>query len=451
MTRIFRIGEYFFAPSHLVLWDSSIPEDKVFSLLPDLATESEGGGKFKDALFAHDWQSVHINPFQIDRIGICIAKNCNLRCRYCSECSTEGFGEEIPNDQVLSFVSDLMVKKVARSMVTGDESPLKIIFTGGGEPTYEFEKFCNLVVSIEELGERNDIPIYLDITTNGAYPKERMDFICRHFNSIMISYDGLPEVQDANRPSPHYLSTSKIVEESIKFVVEKGVPLIVRTTISPNDISRMKEMADFLFTKFGTDFTWSIFPMTPKGRAVQFKVDKDSMPDFFSEFQKLCSYGREKYGAEKISSPLFFNHRNDYYCGSLGFLTRVAWLRASGEIVTCLEMDVDQTVIGKLENGIVTYNEVCKDPLIAITQRKFVECESCIAFPFCRGGCPADHRACERMGETGISWACRQTISYWKYLIGEIVRGRRDLGWKLEEIKTSSGASTNVYKMMEAK
>ena len=445
-----RIGDFCFNPSHLALWDVTIPRDKVCSLLSQVRKPSDIDIA-RSMLFAHDWCNVHINPFQINRVGICIAKNCNLRCRYCSECSTEGNGEEIPNSQVLTFVADLMTKKVANQMVTGDTSPLKVIFTGGGEPTYEFEKFCELVIDIKELAQKNCVPLHLDITTNGAYPVDRIEFLCRHFQSIMISYDGLPDIQDSNRPSPHFASTSRIVESSIKRVIEVGTPLTLRTTISPSGICKMKEMADFLYQRFGTLFSWSIFPVTPKGRATRSYLTNENAPDFFKEFMSLREYATGKYGAVKITSPLFFNHRNDFYCGSLGFLTRVAWLRASGEIVTCLEMDNDQTVIGRLEDNTVAYNKTCCDPLIKITQQKFVECENCIAFPFCRGGCPADHRACEKSGEFGVSWACRQTISYWTYLIQTLIREKKCFGWRLDELFLADGRGSGVYRMMEEK
>lgn len=448
--KVIRIGDICFDPLRLVLWDKSVSKDKLYSVLAKIPISSDLE-KAKQLLFSHDWQDVKINPYQITRVGICVAKNCNLRCRYCSECSCEGNGSEIPNDDILAFVADLMTKKVANQMMTGDVSPLKVIFTGGGEPTYEFSKFCELVLNIKELAQKNSILLDLDITTNGAYTIERIEFICQHFQSIMISYDGLPSIQDYNRPSPYFENTSKVVEKTIKYVITKGVPLILRTTINRMDINRMKEMADYIFSNFGTSFIWSIFPVTPKGRAAKNIQSLDNSPDFYNEFMSLLDYAKEKYGNVKISSPLFFSHKNDFYCGSLGFLTRVAWLRASGEIVTCLEMDKDQTVIGKIANNEIIYNEKCKDPLVKITQQKFIECADCIAFPFCRGGCPADHRANKNNGEEGISWDCRQTISYWTSLILKLKKEKSYLGWHINEITLEDNGHSGIYYMEEDK
>ena len=448
MEMTFRIGDWVFSPKRLILWHSNMPQDEVLTLVEKI-DEISGLQKAKETLFSYDWRQVLINPFQINRIGICVAKNCNLRCRYCSECSTEGMGEEIPNEHILSYVSDLMIKKVANSLITGDNSPVKVIFTGGGEPTYDFEKFSQLVVSIEELANRNNMPLYLDITTNGAYDLKRIDFICQHFQSIMVSYDGMPSIQNYNRPSPYYALTSPMVESSIKRILDNGVPLIIRSTIAASDVGKMKEMADFLFGKFGINYKWSIFPVTPKGRARNFRGNVNDSPDFFSEFFSMKEYAQKKYGDVQISSPLFFSNENDFYCGSLGFLTRVAWLRATGEIVTCLEMDKDQTVIGTLTGNQVVYKDICEDPLVKITQEKFHECENCIAFPFCRGGCPADHRANRIAGEMNVSWACQQTIKYCQYFLEKIVSGEQGLGWKLSEIPLEVNYSKPVYRLVK--
>lgn len=448
MALITQLGDWAFCPEKLLLWRASMPEKEVFSAIQRMP-DVDGLRKAREVLGDLDWHNVPINTFQISRAGICIAKCCQLRCRYCSECSTEGNGRELPNEDVLRFVNDLIAKSIARGMLQGTEPSLKVIFTGGGEPTYEFNKFADLVRKIRALGETNGIKLILDITTNGAYDLERSEFIAKHFDSVMISYDGLPDIQDRNRPSPHFQSTSAVVEPVIKAMCGRAGKLVIRTTISPHDIPRLQDMADHVFGKFGIDLTWSVFPVTPKGRASKSDIARFEGCDFYREFSRVRQYALERYGKVDMTSPLFFTHENDFYCGSLGFLTRVAWLRADGRIVTCLEMGEDETVIGHLEQGVVSYKESCADPLVRITQRKFEECRKCIAFPFCRGGCPADHRASERAGVQGESWACRQTIAFWKDRLIRIAAGERGLGWRIEPIKGPASSPSAFCKLVK--
>lgn len=441
-----QIGEWAFCPMKLLLWHGDAKDSNVLAALAEMP-DAIKVRETQESLKKIDWKRVALNPFQISRAGICVSRNCQLRCRYCSECSTECQKTELSNADIIAFVEDLMAKGVARSMLTGSTIELKVIFTGGGEPTYEFNKFKDLVLEIRRLGKENNISVSLDITTNGAYDIARVGFICDHFDSVMVSYDGLPEIQDYNRPSPHYKHTSHVVVQTIKEFSSRYKNLIVRTTILPKDISRLREMADHVFGSFGISITWSIFPVTPKGRGKYISNDDFDACDFYGAFTDALHYAEEKYGKVKMSSPLFSKYMNDFYCGSLGFLTRVAWLREDGRIVTCLEMGNDETVIGRVDHGVVSYKESCEDSLVKITQQKMKECCGCIAFPFCRGGCPADHRAYELNNGTGLSWACKQTIAYWNDLLHRLTLGQSGLEWQMVPAERICAKSVQFYTM----
>lgn len=403
-------------------------------------------------VFSLSWEKASINPFQIKKAGICTSRNCQFRCQYCAECSTEGLGDEIDNKDVLAFVTDLMQKWAVHSMLFGTSAPLAIMFSGGGEPTYKFTKFRNLIQDIKASASRNDVPISLNITTNGAFGRETADFLCDNFQSIMVSYDGLPEIQNRNRPSPHFQETSPVVIETIQRVLERKVPLIIRTTIWPTEVGQLRKMADYLFATLGTKFKWSVFPVTPKGRAFGKKgVGKSNGEDFCDVFLDLLDYAKNKFGPVDISSPLFFSSPVEQYCGSLAYLTKVAWLRHDGRIVTCLEMGKDETVIGKVENGSVEYKESVMDPLTRIAQERQSLCQDCIAFPFCGGGCPADHHANAKSGISERSWACRQTIKFWQHIMQKALAGDECFGWRAVPSRFDCFRKLGVMEFVETK
>lgn len=386
--------------------------------------------KRKQDVFSVRWDQAPIDSFRIEKAGICTSRNCPLRCLYCSECSSEGFPPGIKNEDILSFVEDLMQKWMVRHMLTGRTDPLPIMFSGGGEPTFDFPAFQALVEALESLALRNEVPISMNITTNGAYEIEITDFLCDHFQSIMVSYDGLPDIQNRNRPSPHFKETSPIVVRNIRHILNRNIPLIVRTTVWPTEVSRLPDMAEFLYSSVGTKFKWSIFPVTPKGRAMgKTGPGQGDEDDFCSVFLELIDNTKRKYGPVSISSPLFFSSPVEQYCGSLAFLTRVAWLRHDGRIATCLEMGKDETVIGHVRNGTIVWKEIVRDPLTRIAQDRQALCEDCIAFPFCGGGCPADHHANGDNGLKSRSWACRQTIRFWEHIMRRALAGEECFGW----------------------
>ena len=408
--------------------------------------------KRRNDVFSLSWDSAPINPFQIEKVGICTSRNCPLRCQYCSECSTEGLGGEIANIDILAFVADLMQKRTVRHMLLGTSEPLQIMFSGGGEPTFNFPKFRDLILSIKTTASRNDVPISLSITTNGVFGRDVVNFLCDNFQSIMVSYDGLPEIQNRNRPSPHFKETSPVVIETMQRILDRKVPLIVRTTIWPAEVGLLHKMADYLFTTLGTRFKWSIFPVTPKGRASgKANMKQNEGEDFCDEFLDLVDNAKNKFGTVDISSPLFFSSPVEQYCGSLAYLTKVAWLRHDGRIVTCLEMGKDETVIGKVENGSVEYKESVMDPLTRIAQERQSLCQDCIAFPFCGGGCPADHHANAKNEISERSWACRQTIKFWEHIMQKALAGDECFGWKAVPSRFDDFRKLGVFEFVETK
>ena len=350
------------------------------------------------------------------------------------ECSTDEPRAELSNRQILLYVNDALEKRVIRGMLNPNASgkPLPIYFTGGGEPTYGFDAFRDLIISIRDKAKEYNIPISLRITTNGVYGIERMSFLCDNFSSIMISYDGMPSIQDNNRPGIYHKNTSKIVESNIRYVISRHVPLSIRSTILPKDISALKHMADYMYKNFGKGFKWSLYPVKAKGRAIGKgfeNAENDADADFCDAFLSLHEYVQKHYGDVHISSPIFTMDKVDLFCGSIASRADITWLRADGRIVTCLEMGNEETKVGCVKKDAVIYNTEVTDAITRITQERMSRCSKCIAFPFCRGGCPADHRNDNNANE--LTWGCRQTIKFWTHIIGEVALGKKCFGWKV--------------------
>src|SRR5699024_1788038 len=98
---------------------------------------------------------------------------------------------------------------------------------------------------------------------------EQCDFLVEHFSTIMVSYDGMPSIQNKNRTTVHKIGTSAVVERSIERFSESEVDLTIRTTIWQDDFQHMTEMADYILGKFNGNFEWSIRPIIPVGRALK--------------------------------------------------------------------------------------------------------------------------------------------------------------------------------------
>lgn len=433
------IDKYKFFPERMIFVPDSCSEDQLmrvfqfYSVLDDSA-------KNRELIYTHSANNVPIRPELLTHIGFSLSRNCNFRCQYCSACSTEGFSDSVPMRDAMALVADIMKRWTIARLLGKEKSPrLEIYFTGGGEPTYEWEQFSQLVLAIEEKAHNNQVPVQLGVTTNGVLSDEKIDFIAEHFARIMISYDGLPEIQNRNRRSPHVENTSIPVERSIERLCEKQAPLTVRTTVWLEDFARMREMADFLFGKFGCNFIWNILPVSPIGRGTGLysnfaQEGNNDKYDFLQAYLDVLRYSQKHYSGCKIETQFFSASPSHVYCGSLAHTAQCAWLTSNGDIVTCIEADAFPTVIGHVNDGRVSYKATCIDPLLKKTQQMFDSCKECFAYPFCKGGCPAKAISRERAHmDEGIPWECEMTVKFWKRLLNEVLIGKEFFGWKTSE------------------
>lgn len=444
-------GPMLLLPSHMVLLPAATPD----GVVAEVEKEYSRGVAPDSAENRHlpeDWEHVPFSPFKVERIGICTSMRCALRCRYCLECSAENQGTELDNKTILTYVNDGFEKWIVRNMLVGDAKPLQIYFTGGGEPVYDFQSFQELVSAIKDKSRQCSVPTELRITTNAVYGRECMEFICDHFSSIMISYDGLPGIQNKNRPSPHFPETSSVVESNIAYALSRNVSVTIRTTILPQDVVRLKEMADFLYGKFGSNFAWSIFPVKEEGRAKGAGFDtrqEYANIDFCDAYIEVCDYVRGRYGNVNVTSPILAPKKVDLYCGSLAAISDITWLRADARIATCLEMGAEETVVGHVVGSEVEYKATVRDHLTRIALERRQLCRECPAFPFCGGGCPAEHRTNAINGVKGLSWSCRQKIKFWQYVIGTAVSGRVCFGWRTQPSRCQRFEKYNVVELRE--
>lgn len=451
-----RVGHYIFFPERMIFIPESCDEERlncIFRLYPILDDEANN----RKQVDLHNADNVPVRPELLTHIGFSLSKNCNLRCQYCSACSTEGYSGSVPVRDVLALVSDIMKKwSVARLLGREKSSRLEIYFTGGGEPTYDWDSFSRFVLSIEDKACANNVPVQFGITTNGVLSDEKADFLSTHFHRIMVSYDGLPEIQNRNRRSPHVLDTSARAERFIKRLCDNRAPITIRSTVWLDDFVRMREMSDFLFGHFGCNFTWSILPVSPMGRATQLysnfcrKTD-DSKYDFLSAYLDVVQYSTARWEDAKIETQFFSASPSHIYCGSLAYTAQCAWLTSNGDIVTCIEADAFPTVIGHVKDGKVIYKTTCTDTLLKKTQQMFDSCRECFAFPFCKGGCPAKAIARERAHiDECTPWECEMTIKFWRCLLNEVLSGKQFFGWKTSPSRYSELNGTGVLECVPA-
>lgn len=372
------------------------------------------------------------------RAGICLTYNCNLRCTYCSDSSKDGLGESVSVEDVDIFIGEVMKRWTVRKLLDGGKStdPLIVFITGGGEPTYDLEKLVKVVQTIRGKADKYQIPVDISITTNGVCGGEAREFLARNADRVMVSYDGLPTIQNRNRLTASHTGTNEIVEDTICHLLSNAMnSLTIRTTLWYEDIPLLKDMADYIYSRFKGKFIWSVYPVNPLGRALDhLDVNADyGEYDFASAYVALQQYVKDKYGDVEVESSFFATTKTVYYCGGMSCSLTTPWLVPGGTVLACMQSG-GRVPIANLKEGRFVMKDIHVDPLLEMAQKKLVECKDCLIFGFCQGGCPAQHIANERNGISARPWSCAMFVRYGRIMFEKVLSGEVFDGWGVEPV-----------------
>jgi hypothetical protein len=88
------------------------------------------------------------------------------------------------------------------------------------------------------------------LTTNGVLPAGKRAWIVAHLNSANVSFDGLPEVQDANRRFPSGRGSSDLVLATLRDFDRRGFRYSIRMTVTAESAPRLAQSVAFLCRRF---------------------------------------------------------------------------------------------------------------------------------------------------------------------------------------------------------
>ena len=89
-------------------------------------------------------------------------------------------------EDVKVFIRDIVRRRTIKKLITQKDDPLEIELTGGGEPTYNWELFCESIRFIKGLCKENRIPVQLRLTTNGMISENQADFVAANIDHMQF-------------------------------------------------------------------------------------------------------------------------------------------------------------------------------------------------------------------------------------------------------------------------
>lgn len=175
------INEFLFDSARLLLFRDTVSEDTILNVTREY--DRDASAQPLDLQFNADEMSM--DTFALSSAGICLSFNCNLRCRYCGYSSEENDPNMLQFEDVKVFIRDIVRRRTIKKLITQKDDPLEIELTGGGEPTYNWELFCESIRFIKGLCKENRIPVQLRLTTNGMISENQADFVAANIDHTM--------------------------------------------------------------------------------------------------------------------------------------------------------------------------------------------------------------------------------------------------------------------------
>jgi len=153
-------------------------------------------------------------PVPIVNMALFLTQSCNLNCIYCyGEGGAYGSGGNLEERTAYQAVDWLI----------GQSGKMKKIHVGffGGEPFLKFSMMKAVTLYAQKRAREVDKVVDFHATTNATLlDEEKIAFIEEHGISVMVSFDGPREIQDAQRPFANGKGSYDVTVPKIKKLLE---------------------------------------------------------------------------------------------------------------------------------------------------------------------------------------------------------------------------------------
>ena len=127
-----------------------------------------------------------------------------------------------------------------RLIQTNGRSLVEIHFFGG-EPFFAWEVVFFAVEYARWQAQRKNLHTRFEVITNGIVSAERCRWIADHFDTVVLSLDGMAASHEAQRPAPNRRSTYPLILRNAAILADGPAELALRTCVTRENVSEMVE------------------------------------------------------------------------------------------------------------------------------------------------------------------------------------------------------------------
>lgn len=356
-----------------------------------------------DLLFGENTKDKIVNS-PIKAMCINIAHDCNLKCEYCFAAKGDfGCGRELMTLDTAKKAIDFLIDK------SDGRRNLEVDFFGG-EPLMNFNVIRDTVEYARSIEKKYGKNFRFTITTNGLLlDDEKIDFINREMDNVVLSLDGRKKINDKLRLTKSGKSSYEMIVPKYQKLIKnrKDKDYYVRGTFTKNNLDFSEDVIHMYNLGFEN---MSIEPVVSDPR-LNYSIKEEDLEKIFEEYEILAKKIIEiKKKNKKINffhfmidlekSPCAIKKFKGCGCGN-----EYVAVTPNGDIYPCHQfVGQDEFKMGNLNDN--TFSKTLKNKFSSNNIYSKDECKKCWAKYFCSGGCSANNFNFEKNINTPHKISC---------------------------------------------
>lgn len=377
------------------------------------------------------------SPFTPSVVVLLLTTSCNFRCAYCYASAGDSRGELMPIECGLAAID-----VACRNAQQRGESSFSLSFHGGGEPTLAWEHLTSLV----QHARSQPLPVHINLASNGVWTQEKRDWIVANVDDVSLSCDGLPEVQNRQRPLASGAPSSDGVYDTIQELDARGRSYGIRLTVTEAAIDSLAPGIDYLCRETACH-SFQAEPAFGHGRARAERRALLSSDRFAAAF--LDAYDvAHRHGRELVYSGARPLTLTGTFCSAPQTALIVG---KEGRLTACYEVfdpgvDLgDQLFFGSIAgDGALTVNHARRRAFLNKIRERRALCRGCFCYYHCAGDCPAKTLTPDGQGHTLFGPRCEVNRAVMKGLLARLIC-EADGVWQGQQHPTSVLNSPNHF------
>jgi uncharacterized protein len=381
--------------------------ENIENVLQEIKTEKEKSNLHRNKSKMGNLKYDITNINNINLIGLEIANGCTLNCKYCYLTASK------KPQKIMSEKKFLDILFFFRNL---KDNNISFYFTGGGEPTLNF----NLLQKLPYLCKKNGFDkCDFDLTTNGTIlTKEMIEFFKLNKFTIYVSVDGNENIHDASRIYHNGKGSFKDVFHNMNLLKENNIKFACKTVVLPNNKNLVEAFLFFEKNKIQFNFAIAINSIDNNfsPNIEDLNIFEEQMDSVIKEYRKLIE-GNHKIYANKIIADLKKIHYGAVNKIACSASINGYFIDIEGSIFTCSYHSGSKNVsVGNIYTGI-DYEKIIKNSYYAKQVDDYSTCKVCWMKYLCAGSCFAKKWLEHKNTDDPSEYLCKTYNVYWNSII----------------------------------